>query len=189
MAARRVDEFSRQFEVDVTWWPFELHPETPKEGRSLEAVIARRGPAYGEHLKSYAAEAGITLGSVRWLSNSHRALELTEFARDRGAFQAVHAALFEAYFSGGRDIGDLAVLDGIAAGAGLDPEEFRFEALVGRYAGLVDRCTEIARAKGVASTPAMIFDDRFLLTGAQDLQVYQDVLRRMGAEPRHPGIV
>jgi predicted DsbA family dithiol-disulfide isomerase len=173
----------------VVWWPFELHPDTPPEGRSLEAAIARRGSAYGEHLKAYAAEAGVTLGSVRWLSNSHRALELAELARDRGCFEAVHNGLFRAYFEEGQDIGAAPVLERVAAEAGLDPEEVRFESLVGRYSGLIDRCTAIAREKGVQSTPTMIFDDRFVLTGAQDLAVYQDVLRRLGAEPRHPGII
>jgi hypothetical protein len=34
----------------------------------------------------------------------------------------------------------------------------------------------------------MIVADRMLVPGAQDLDVYVDVLRRLGAEPRDPGI-
>lgn len=173
----------------MTWWPFELHPETPPEGRSIAAIVEGRGAARRDHLRSYAAEAGITLASNRWLPNSHRALELAEFARDRGAFERVHWALLRAYFEQAKDIGDLDILAGIATEAGLDAEEFRFETIVGRYAGLVDQCTAIARQKSVQSTPTMIFDDRMVMTGAQDLNVYQDVLTRLGAELRHPGIV
>jgi hypothetical protein len=29
----------------------------------------------------------------------------------------------------------------------------------------------------------MIFDDRLVITGAQDMLVYQDALRRLGARP------
>lgn len=182
-------EFESQFDVAVTWWPFELHPETPPEGRDLSEYIARRDPRAGEHLKAYAAEAGITLASNRWLANSHRALELAEFARDRGRFDQVHGALFRACFEEARNIGDMTVLADIATAAGLDAEELRFETIVGRYAGLVDETTAIARQKGATSTPTMIFDDRFVLTGAQDPNVYADVLQRLGAAPRHPGIV
>lgn len=182
-------EFEREFEVEVSWWPFELHPETPREGRSINDLVTRRGPEYADHLRDYAATAGITFASTRRLSNSHRALELAEFARDRGCFPAVHDALFRAYFEDSRDIGDLDVLCALAEKAGLEADEFRVEVLVGRYAALIDETTKIAREKGVASTPAIIFDERMVITGAQDGEVYRDVLRRLGAELRHPGII
>jgi predicted DsbA family dithiol-disulfide isomerase len=189
IGSRRVAEFAREFDVDVNWWPFELHPETPRDGIDISAAVERRGAAYRDHLREYAAEAGITLASNRRLANSHRALELSEFAKDRGRFPQVHDALFRACFEEGRDIGDMAVLEEIAASAGLEPAEFRFECIIGRYADLIDRTTMTARKKGFTSTPTMIFDDRFVLSGAQDYNVYVDVLARLGAEPRHPGIV
>jgi predicted DsbA family dithiol-disulfide isomerase len=181
-----VAQFSGEFDVNVTWWPFELHPETPPEGRDLTALVERRGSAYRDHLKSYAADAGITLASNRHLSNSHRSLELAEFARDRGKFEPVHDALFRAYFEEAKDIGDLDVLLAIAQNAGLDPREFRTETMIGRYASLVDEATNIARSKGVTSTPTMIFDDRLVVTGAQEPDLYRDVLQRLGAHPLEP---
>lgn len=160
----------------------------------MEPLLAQsgRGEAYREHLKACAAEAGLPLASNRWLANSHRALELAEFARDRGRFAEVHEALLRAYFAEGRNIGEAAVLEELAAASGLDIEEWRLEVLVGRYAQLVDQTTALARQKGFTSTPTMIFDDRMLVTGAQDEAVYRDVLQRLGAtpkEPQHPGIV
>jgi predicted DsbA family dithiol-disulfide isomerase len=183
-----VAKFQREFYVDVSWWPFELHPETPLEGRNVDELLRRtgRGKAYSEHLKAYAAESGITLASNRWLANSHRALELAEFARDRGKFVEMHDALFRAYFEESRNIGDAGVLCEIAAECGLDPEEFQVEILVGRYAALIDKTTALAREKGVTSTPTMIFDNRLVLTGAQDDNVYKDILERLGAVPRYP---
>ena len=189
IAAKRIAELQRMFELDVAWWPYELHPETPREGRDISTFVERRGRDYADGLKAYAASAGITLASNRRLANSHRALELAEFARDRGAFACVHAALFRAWFEEGRDIGEPDVLVAIAVECGLDGDEFRVEMLVGRYAALVDTTTRLAHEKGFTSTPTMIFDDRFLVSGAQDLQVYVDVLTRLGAERRHPGIV
>ncbi|KAA0231973.1 hypothetical protein EDM76_10595 [bacterium] len=73
------------------------------------------------------------------------------------------------------------VLCEIAAECGLDSREFQAEAALGRYAELIDRTTAIARQKGVTSTPTMIFDDRVVVTGAQDYLVYEDLLRRLGA--------
>jgi predicted DsbA family dithiol-disulfide isomerase len=176
----------QEFSLDVTWWPFELHPETPVEGRHVDDLIApsRRTDEYRSMLKQYAADAGLTLASNRWIANSHRALELAEFARDRGKFDEVHEALFRAYFGEARNIGDLDVLLEIATECGLDENEFAAEMLAGGYAGLVDRATATARQGGFTSTPTMIFGDQMMIPGAQDMTVYRDVLRRLGAEPR-----
>ena len=179
-------QFQREFHVDVAWWPFELHPETPPEGRDLTAMVERRGSEYRDHLKSLGRAAGIEFASNRHLSNSHRALEFAEFARDRDKFDCVHDALFRVYFEEARDIGDVEVLFDIARECDLDPEEFRFEMLMGRYASLIDEATTTARAQGIGSTPTMLFDDRFAVTGAQDELVYRDVLERLGAVPRYP---
>lgn len=179
-------QIQERFAVDVVWWPFELHPEIPPEGRHVDELLSgsRRTQQYREHLKAYAAEAGIPLASNRHVSNSHRALELAEFARDRGAFDAVHNELFRRYFELAEDIGDVDVLCDIAVGAGLNPDEFRAELLIGRYAALIDRTTAIARERGVTATPTMILGDRLVITGAQDLLVYEDALRRLGAPPK-----
>lgn len=183
-------QFEREFDVAVSWWPYELHPETPPEGRSVDDLLRRSGranDAYRETLKAYAKEAGITLASNRWLSNSHRALELAEFARDRGKFDEVHMALFVAYFEQARDIGDIDVLMEIAAEHDLDPDEFGIEILNGRYAALIDRTTAIAHERGFTSTPTMIFNDQVMIPGAQDYNVYESVLGRLGARRRDSG--
>lgn len=175
-----------EFDVEVTWWPFELHPETPVEGRHVDEIIApsRRSEEYRSHLKQYAAEAGLTLASNRWVANSHRALELAEFARERGKFDCVHEGLFRAYFAEAKNIGDVDVLLTIAEECGLDPREFQAEMLSGRLAEMVDAATMEARRAGVSSTPMMIFGEQFAVPGAQDMTVYRDVLRRVGARPR-----
>lgn len=175
-----------EFDVEVTWWPFELHPETPVEGRHVDEIIApsRRTEEYRSHLKQYAAEAGLTLASNRWVANSHRALELAEFARERGKFDCVHEALFRAYFREAKNIGDVDVLLAIADECGLDQREFQAEMLSGRLAEMVDAATMEARRAGVSSTPMVIFGEQFAVPGAQDMTVYRDVLRRAGARPR-----
>jgi predicted DsbA family dithiol-disulfide isomerase len=96
----------------------------------------------------------------------------------------VHEALFRAYFEERRDIGDIEVLGDVAAACGLERAELQAELEAGHYAERVDRYTVTARERGVMGTPAMIFDDRFMVSGAQDYLVYEDLLRRMGAPRR-----
>ncbi|PKQ10295.1 MAG: disulfide bond formation protein DsbA, partial [Actinobacteria bacterium HGW-Actinobacteria-9] len=59
-----------------------------------------------------AARDGFAFVSPNFVPNTHRALVLGEFARDAGEeiHRAVHAAIFDAYFAQGRDIGQADVL-------------------------------------------------------------------------------
>ena len=143
-------QFSELFDVAVTWWPFELHPETPAEGRHVDEIIApgRRTQEYRDHLKAYAADAGLRLASNRTVANSHRALEAAEFARDRGRFDGMHEALFEAYFARAENIGDLDVVTALVREVGLDADEWLAEVALGRYAALIDETTRVARQQG-----------------------------------------
>jgi len=186
IGSARIERLQREFDLDVEWWPYELHPEIPPEGIVREPS-SRRAALY-EQLRSLAADGGLAFGRPPVVANSHRALEAAEFARERGAFDAVHRALFRAYFVEGRNIGDTNVLVEIAA-HGLDGDALR-EAIDSRqYASLVDERTAQVREAGITSTPTFIFIDgerRFPLPGAQDYAVFENVARRFGARERTP---
>lgn len=184
-------QFEREFDVDVRWWPFELHADTPLEGRDLSALPVRPGrEASRQMLVDMAADAGVTIRRNPRLSNGRRALMLAEWAADQdetgAAFESVHWALFKAYFEDARDIGDLEVLGEIAVAAGLDADAFRreIEDPEGGLAALVVYTTRIAREQGISATPTVIFNEQLSVPGAQDMDVYRDLLRRVGASPR-----
>jgi predicted DsbA family dithiol-disulfide isomerase len=187
IASDRVKTFSAEFDVDVAWWPYELHPETPVSGRHVDELIApsARADASRSMIKELAAAADLPMQSNRWVANSRQALALAEFARDNGQFDTVHNALFSAVFAESKNIGDPGVLLEIADGAGLDTAQWEAESA--EYAALVERTTAIARQQGFTSTPTMIFNEQMMVPGAQDIEIYRDVLQRLGARPRDAG--
>ena len=180
----RVEQLQREFPVDVDWVPFELHPETPPEGKAIEPSPNGRRAAAHEHLRRLAAEAGLEMKQKSFVSNSRLALEAGEFARAAGPepFAAFHRALLHAYFEEARDIGNLAILLDVARGAGLDAEALHAALAEHRYAGEVDDWTAWAQANGISGTPAFVFNNRFLMVGAQDYAVFADVARRLLAK-------
>jgi predicted DsbA family dithiol-disulfide isomerase len=188
VGAARVQRLDREFEIDVEWRPFELHPEIPPEGiaRGERPPSAQRVAMY-EQLRGLAEEAALPFKRAARVPNSHRALEAAEFAREHGAFDAYHRALFDAFFGQGRDIGDIDMLAELAAANGLDAAALREALETQRYASLVDERTAEARGSGVTGTPTVIFengDRRFPVAGAQDYQVFEHIAQRFGATRR-----
>jgi predicted DsbA family dithiol-disulfide isomerase len=112
--------------------------------------------------------------------NSRRSLMLAELARERGAFDAVHQRLFDAYWARGRDIGDERVLIEEGTAAGLDEGEIVDALRDGRYAELIEEQTRVALQLGAGGVPAWVIDQRVLVPGAQPHQVFAQVLERLG---------
>ncbi len=171
----RVERLQREYQVQVEWSPFELHPETPPEGRERRP---RPGPNTAEQA---AAAVGLVLRSPPIIANSRLALEASEFAREAGAeaFDRLHRAVFRAYFEDGRNIGDPDVLIAIARDSGLDGDALREALTARRYRDLVDEGIQWAADSGLTSTPTFVFDDRLAIVGAQEYDLFESVMERL----------
>ena len=101
-----------------------------------------------------ARELGVTgMEPPRLATRSRKAHEAAAFAREHGAGQAMHAALFHAYFVEGRDIGRIDVLVEIGADTGLDRLALRIALDVDKYtAQVVAQQAEAAR-RGITAVP------------------------------------
>ncbi len=178
---QRIEQLRAEFPVDVEWRPFELHPETPRTGASMVGRLGNeeRVRAYAGRIIGIAEESGIPMHMPKAVAKSHRALEAAEFAREHGGFDALHPALFRAYFEERRDIGDIDVLCEIARERGVDDQGLRQAFADETYAPLVDHVTAGAREDEVLSTPTFIFSGGFRLVGAQDYDVFASVTRRL----------
>ena len=135
-------------------------------------------------LKLRAKQLGIELVEREWIPSSRRAHECTELARAEGRLEPFHAAVLHAYWSEGRDIHEWEVLEAAAALAGLDGAAMRTAVDAGAYKQAVDERVEAARALGVDAVPTFLIDDRFVVQGAQTLDVFEQVMARLGHEPR-----
>jgi predicted DsbA family dithiol-disulfide isomerase len=114
--------------------------------------------------------------------NSRKALEVTEFARDRGLHEEVHSRLMHAYWSEGQDIGDEETLLGLVTEAGLDRDEAKAALDEGRYAERVDGSTRDANMHGINAIPAFVLDERLLVMGAQPHGLFEQAFAQLEGE-------
>jgi len=130
-----------------------------------------------------AAEAGLVMRIRDRLINSRLALATAEFARECGAFDAVHRALFKAHWEGTADLDDIADLKSIAAAAGLDAGALGVALADGRYEPLLDAHRADATAVGIDAIPSHIFGRRHLVVGAQPESVFREILAQLEGPP------
>lgn len=143
----------------MRWVHFPLHPETPSEGRSLEDLFRGRGydvPKMQAQMRARMEAEGLPYGNRTMTYNSRLAQELGAWAETQPGGEAIHDALFKAYFVEGRNIGDIDVLMEIARGLGLDEKTAR-EVLEKRtFKSAVDADWEKSRQYGVTGVPTFV---------------------------------
>lgn len=120
---------------------------------------------------------GIKFGDMVTLSNTHLSLEGAEFARDNGRYHEFHNAVFKAYFTDGRNIGDMEVLLNIAEKCGIATSDFAASLDEGRYSERVEAGSVEAREKGVTAIPAFFIDGQPAITGAVAEDRFREVLQ------------
>ncbi len=180
---------AREFAVEIEWVPFELHPETPADGyeRPTDSNVARQGMR--DRIYALADEVNLPLQTNTTIANAHKSLEAAEWARDQGTepFDTVHRALFGAYFAESRNISSVDQVVEALTSTGFDMASLRTALEENVYAERVDQMTAMARQNGIGSTPTFIFEDKFVVSGAQDFEVFADFLKRIGV-PRREGV-
>jgi predicted DsbA family dithiol-disulfide isomerase len=80
------EQARREFDADVTWLPFDLHPEYPPEGIPLADLHRRYGIGSGEDdpLRDRFAAYGLEYNRPEVVPNTKLALRLGELARELG---------------------------------------------------------------------------------------------------------
>lgn len=170
----------------VEWKGMELHPELPEHGLPSEEFLSgdyfRRAK---ENLRRLAAEDSLAMINPTLIVNSHLALETAEFARERGAFAALHRRLFEAYFQEDLNIGDRETLVKLAGEAGLDGDEVQNVLAERRYQRQLSEVLGEARRLGITGAPTFLICNQRVV-GAQPYEVLRQAAIMAGAKPREP---
>jgi len=90
-------------------------------------------------------------------------------------------ALLSAYFSNGQNPSDRETLVRLASEAGLDAARAREVLASGEFAEEVRALEGFYRERGINSVPAMILDDRHLVSGSQSVEYYEQMLRQIAS--------
>lgn len=160
----------------VSWHPFQLNPDLPREGIDRRAYLdakfggAQRAAEIYERVRAAGRTVGIDFAfdRIERQPNTLDAHRLISWAQARGGAEDVVERLFRAYFLDGRFVGDPGVLAAVAGEAGLDSLAAATMLAADEGAGEIAAMDRRVRELGVDGVPFFIFDGRVAVSGAQE---------------------
>ena len=173
---------------EIHWHAFELNPDMPPEGQNLRDHIAEK---YGTSAKeseesrrkmtALGGEVGFEFrfsDDIRTY-NTFNIHQLLHWADQQERIHDLKLALFTAHFTHQRNLSDNHVLADIAAEIGLDYSGALATLESQRFAKDVRDAQRISQDQGIQGVPAVIFNRRHLVTGAQGVENYTHILEQL----------
>jgi predicted DsbA family dithiol-disulfide isomerase len=189
---RAVEELRGEIDVEVVYRPYQLDPKAPP-GATTPVVdaYARKFGGYDQahaiidRLTAVGAGEGLEFRMDRAIrANTRLAHRLLWWAEQPGSpveQAALKERLLRAYFHDGLDVGDPDVLADCAADVGADRDAVRTWLDGDEGATEVLDLLTYANDNGITAVPTYVIDGRWAVPGAQEPDVFVNVLRRMAA--------
>jgi predicted DsbA family dithiol-disulfide isomerase len=189
-----LERLKDQVQAEIHFQPFELNPKMPPEGQEINEHLFQK---YGSSAQQLAqtrevirlrgAALGFEFGigkrdRIYNTFDAHRLLYWAGLQGDKGQQQALKMALFTAYFTHGESPASHDVLCALAEQVGLDPLRARALLSGADFAVEVREQEAFYTRQGINSVPAVILNDRQLISGGQPPEVFEQALRKL-AEP------
>ncbi|GAB3462616.1 DsbA family oxidoreductase [Massilia terrae] len=177
--------------ADLHFQPFELNPNMGKEGQDIGEHIAQKYGATEEQqqhsremIRQRGADVGFTFDMNKRgrIYNTFDAHRLLHWAEDQGKQRDLKRALFEAYFTRGEDPSSHEVLLEVADSVGLDKGEAARILESNEYADEVRETEQFFQRAGIHSVPAVIINQKHLISGGQPPEVFERALREIAAQ-------
>lgn len=171
----------------IQWHPFQLNPDMPPEGVAKRAYLEKkfggkaRVDAIHERLREVARGAGVDMDpdKPQRMPNTLNAHRLIHWAGIEGVQSAVVTALMRAYWTEGRDIGDVSTLADIAAENGMDRDATRRLLQSEADADDIRARDQDARQKGVNAVPTFLVAQQYVVSGAQPTETWDKVIAEL----------
>lgn len=178
-----------EVDAEIVMHPFELNPQMGPDGESVVEYLGRkygRTPAQIAEtqamIRERGASVGFSFGPRNHVYNTFDAHRLLHWAGIEGKQLALKQALLAAYHGEGKNPSDPEVLVDTARSVGLDALRAREVLQSGAYADEVRAEEREYQAMGIQSVPSIIFNRRYLVSGGQPVEAFEQVIRQVLAE-------
>ena len=186
-------DFAQKDKVEIVWRSFQLDPEMEVvPGQTLHEYLGKRkgttaaeGKKMNDSMSATAKEVGLKYNLdnaiINNTLNAHRLLHL---AKKNGLQNETKEALFAAYYTDAKNIGDTATLVSIGKSVGLNGVEINSMLQSDEYIKDVQQDQILAQQIGVQGVPFYVFNNKYAVSGAQATDVFTQVLNKVWEEEK-----
>jgi predicted DsbA family dithiol-disulfide isomerase len=183
-----------EVQTNLHFQPFELNPDMHAEGQEINAHLIQKYGSTPEQLAQGAEtirQRGAALGfefshgkrtRIYNTFDAHRLLHWASIEGAPGAQHALKMALFTAYFTEGLSPASHEVLLEKVEKVGLDVARARAVLDSDAFAAEVREAEHFYTSHGIHSVPAVILNDRHLISGGQPPEVFEQALRQLSSQ-------
>jgi protein disulfide-isomerase len=177
--------------VNITWKSFELDPNAPVEPKSdiYDTLATKYGKnrdwaiQMNKNMTQMAEKAGLNFNMDEVKpTNTFNAHRMIHFAESKGLQHEMKERLLKAYFTEGKNIGDLTTLAELASDIGLDKNETMKILNQKQFTDEVVEDVERAHKIGVQGVPFFLINNKYGLSGAQPVEVFVEALDKIQKE-------
>jgi predicted DsbA family dithiol-disulfide isomerase len=192
---RRFEAALQQFEhkdaIEIEWKSFQLNSDmvTDPDTNIDEYLADKKGwsldyaQQMNAHVTKMAAEAGLTYNFDKAVvANSFNAHRFSHLAKTHGLGIEAEEQLFKAYFTDGKNIDDQQTLIELGREIGLDAAEVKQTLESTAYSADVKHDIAEAQQLGIQGVPFFVLNNKYGISGAQPVQVFDETLQKAFAE-------
>ena len=174
----------------IEWHPFQLNPDMPANGMGRREYLEGKFGGKEAAVRAYAPvvesakTAGIAIDfeGMKRTPNTINAHRLIHWAGIEGRQTAAVSALFKAYFTDARDIGDADVLIYIAKSVEMDANVVKRLLDSDEDLKLIQDRDKHSRKMGINSVPTFIIANQHAVLGAQPPELWAQVIADLAAQ-------
>jgi len=186
-----LEQFADKEQVQVEWKSFQLNPYMKTDpGININQYLAEvkgwtldHARQMNDHVTEMAAQVGLAYDFDKAVvANSFNAHRFSHLAKKHGLGDAAEEALFNAYFTEGKNIDDQDTLVQLAVSIGLHAEELRQALESDAFAEDVKQDVDEAQRLGIQGVPFFVLNNKYGISGAQSTEVFLEALEKSFAE-------
>jgi predicted DsbA family dithiol-disulfide isomerase len=190
---KALESFDAKDKVEIVWRSFQLDPEmeyVPNQSvheylGKRKGATAKEGKQMNDSMAAIAKEVGLEYNFDKAIiNNTFDAHRLLHLAKTKGLQNEMKERLFKAYYTEGRNIGDLSTLVQLGEEVGLSADEIKNTLQSDAYANEVELDQYEAQQVGVRGVPFFVFNNKYAVSGAQPTNVFTQVLQQVWEEEK-----
>ena len=184
---KAINELNDQIKFEISWKPYELHPEIPQNGYDKKLYLEQKFGDLSGRQSPYKQieEIGSSLGfkfnfsKTERIPNTFNAHRLLWKSKQEELQTELSEALFKAYFTDGRDVGSIEVLSDIAHEVGMKKEEIK-NFLNSKEGGQETADEEMNFIeKSIGAVPTYFINNKYIIQGGQEPETFVSFLKKI----------